>query len=35
MAWANFCPPLAAEMLLYSPFRSIDGIEILRRWPGG
>ncbi len=31
MAWANSYPPLAAEMRHYSPYRLVDGIEILRR----
>ena len=35
MAWANSYPPLAAEMRLYSPYRTVDGIEILRRRPDG
>ena len=35
MAWANSYPPLAAQMRLYTPYRTVDGIEILRRRPGG
>jgi hypothetical protein len=33
MAWANSDPPLAAEMRHCSPYRSVEGIDILRRRP--